>query len=283
MAEMLAVSDAQRGKIWLLTLPELEPAFCAEFAGCPGRLAVGGELFCADRAAPLLQRFSRRTLEPLGSFPIAPETEALAAGGERLYALSGAANCLQAFDAKSCDLLRSAQVGVYPRALALMPKGRMLAVAGGTDCCLSLLDAEALVPRACWPVDGIACAAEFFAGCIYALCAEGEYDLRSIVGFIDARGRFQAQIALPGLPGALCACGGGLLVGHLGCLTMLDAPNCRIRWQTKMRGLPTQLVPLERFAAFADETDGYIGLIDLRRGKIYRRARLECPSGLAVV
>lgn len=111
MAEMLAVSDAQRGKIWLLTLPELEPAFCAEFAGCPGRLAAGGELFCADRAAPLLRRFSRRTLEPLGSFPIAPETEALAAAGERIYALSGAANCLQSFDAESCDLLRSAQIG----------------------------------------------------------------------------------------------------------------------------------------------------------------------------
>ena len=128
-----------------------------------------------------------------------------------------------------------------------------------------------------------ACGVTLFAGLRYALCAEGESDLRTIVGYIDERGAFHPQIALPGLPGAMAACGGGLLVGHLGNLTMLDAPNCRIRWQTKTRGLPTQLVPFNRFAVFADETDGLVGLIDLRRGRIYRRAQCDCPAGLAVI
>ena len=46
---------------------------------------------------------------------------------------------------------------------------------------------------------------------------------------------------------------------------------------------PVEPPPQGRVRSFADETDGYIGLVDLRRGKIYRRARLDCPSGLAVV
>ena len=283
MAEMLAVSEAQRGYILRLTLPDLEPAGFVRCGVSPGRLAACGDLFCADRSESAVYRLCGRALELAGAFPVAPETESLAAHGERLFVLSGGANSLQTLNARTGELLGSAAMGVYPRALSLFPDGRTLAVACGTDCRVALADAETLSLRGSWPVGGIACGVTLFAGLLYALCAEGEYDLRTIVGYIDERGAFHPQIALPGLPGAMAACGGGLLVGHLGNLTMLDAPNCRIRWQAKTRGLPTQLVPFNRFAVFADETDGQVGLIDLRRGRIYRRAQCDCPAGLAVI
>lgn len=285
MTRMLAVSDAQRGLLLLMTLPDLEIAVSSDRLRSPGRLAAGQWLFCAERAEGVVHALGKNTLQTERVIPCAPETEALLSSpdGGGLYALSGAANCVQLLHAQSGVLLTSAQTGLYPRSLSLLPDGKTLAVADGAACRVSLWQAETLRPVSTLRTEGIACGAAWFAGFLYALCAEGEYDLRTIVGFFDGAGRFQPQVALPGLPGAMTACGGGLLVGHLGCLSMLDAPNGRIRWQSSVRGLPTQLVPLGRVAAFADETDGQVGLIDLRRGKILRRIQLDCPAGLAEI
>lgn len=283
MAEMLAVSEARRGVVLYLTPDNLEPVGFIRCGRSPGRLVCCGDTFCADRAEQAVYRFCRGAEQAACAFRTAPETEALCVCRERLFALSGAASALQAFSLQTSALIGSASVGVCPRGLCLLPDQRTLAIAGGADGRVWLLDAETLALHGGWRTCGDVCAVALYAGFLYALCAEGEYDLRSIVGLIDERGAFHPQIALPGFPGAMAACGGGLLVGHAGCLTMLDAPNCRIRWQTKMRGIPTQIVPMNRLAAFADETDGLVGLVELRQGNIRRRAQCDCPSGLAVV
>ncbi len=285
MARMLAVSEAQRGLVLFLTLPDLELAASADSVCNPGRLAAFENLYCASRTEPTIAVLPKGSTVPSALFAAGPEVEALALStdGKRLFALSGGANCLQLLDARSGALLNSASAGLCPRSLSLLPGGEIIAVADGIACQIALMSADTLRPLAAYRTDGIACAATYFAGSLYALCAEGEYDLRTIVGFVNARGKWQAQIALPGLPGAMAPCGGGLLVGHLGCLTMLDAPNGRIRWQTKVRGLPTQLLSLGRVACFADETDGLVGLIDARHGKILRRVQLDCPAGLAAL
>lgn len=285
MAQLLAVSDAQQNLVILLSLPDLEPLAQTNAIRAPGRLAAFDRLYCAHRTDPAVSVFAKGSLVPAATFAAGPEIEALSISedGSALYALSGGANCLQMLDAKTGALLRSANAGLCPRSAALLPGAEVLAVADGINCQIVLLAAGTLDLLAAYRTDSITCSATWFAGSLYALCAEGEYDLRTIIGRIDRSGKWTPQIALPGLPGTMTPCGGGLLVGHLGWLTMLDAPNARIRWQTRIGGLPTQLLPLGHFACYADETDGFVGLVDVRQGKILRRIQLDCPSGLAAL
>ncbi len=281
----LAVSDSLQGLLAILMLPDLEVGSRIRMPFSPGRLLMGSSLYCADASDPLVHVLNRTTFALEKTFSTAPEIEALSLShnGMYLYVLAGGADSVQMLDAGQGRLLNIVHTGMHPRGLAQDDGGRSLAVACGGTCEVALLDAATLRVRATFQIGGVVCDVCFFAGKLMALCAAGEYDLGTIVGAIDVDGKWKPWTALPGIPGAMAPCGGGLLVGHLQCLTMLEPPNGRIRWQTKIAGLPTEIVPLGRAACITDELDGLVSLIDLRRGTIMRRLRVGEPKGLAVL
>jgi outer membrane protein assembly factor BamB len=184
-------------------------------------------------------------------------------------------------DAVQGRLLNIAKTGMHPRAIA--QDGACVAVAGGATGDVMILDSKTLRVLGVYKADGITCGCCFFAGQLMIMCMAGEYDVGTVVGAISPDGKWTPWVKLPGLPGAMTPCGGGLLVGHLNGLTMLDAPNGRIRWQTKIAGLPSAVVPVERFACFMDSLEGMIGLVELRRGTIMRRLGVGEPGGIAVL
>lgn len=285
MRERLVVSDAKLGLLAVLALPDLEVVAQARVPFRPGRLLVGGQLFCADADGPAVHILDPKTLEHRRSIVTGPEIEALAQSENRmsLYVLSGGANSLQMLDASHGRLQNVVHAGMRPRGLTQDTSGKYIAVASGDTADILLLEVSTLRMLGVFPVGGATIAVSFFAGQLMALCAAGEYDMGSIVGAVSAHGKWSPWAVLPGMPGAMAPCGGGLLVGHHLCLTMLDPPNGRIRWQTKIAGLPTEIVPIGRAACFADSLEGMVGLIDLRRGTLLRRLRVEEPMGLAVL
>lgn len=273
MRARLALSDAARGHVTAYSLPDLDVELRVPMPFRPGRLAASGDLYCADATGPAIYRLNAATLSPEAVFSAAPEIEELLALEDRLYALSGGADSLQML-ADDGRLLGLARVGVRPRGMAADGASRQIAVAGGASGTVLRLDARTLRVLSETPAGGAACAVRFLAGGLLALSAAGEYELSTVVGGFG--------VSLPGMPGALAVCGGGVLVGHLGHLTMLEPPNGRIRWQTRLRGLPAFLAPLGRVAAYADSLEGEIGLIELRKGSILRRNKSCEPSGLAL-
>lgn len=285
MLERLAVSDSLQGLLAVLTLPDLEIGVKARVPFQPGKLLGGVNLFCADRSEPAIYMVDPGTLKVERAYASAPEIEglALSRNGVYLYALAAGADSVQMIDVGQGQLLNVACVGMYPRAIAQDTGGQCLAVACGGTGEVMLLDTATLRLCAAFPVDGIAMDACFFAGQLMVLCAVCEYDAASIVGAISPGGKWTPWIRLPGMPGAMAPCGGGLLVGHMRRLTMLDAPNGRTRWQTQVAGLPTEIVAVGRSACFADSLDGLVGLVDLRRGTVMRRLRVGEPGGLAVI
>ena len=286
MRARLAVSDARHCLLAVLSLPDLEVCQQARLPFRPGRLACGEHtLYCADASEEMIYALDRDTLRTQSAFAAGPEIESLALCGEgkRLLALCGGADSVQALDARAGRLLGVAAAGLRPCALALDARTDRAAVAGGASGEAMILDAATLSTRLRLAPGGAVCGVCFFAGVLMALCASGEYETGSVVGEVDASGRWKPWIALPGQPGTLATCDGGLLVGHLGWLSMLEAPNGRLRWQTRVHGLPTHILPLGRAAGFADGLDGLVGLVDLRRGTVLRRIRVEEPAGLACI
>ena len=301
MRARLAVSDARHCLLAVLSLPGLgvcpaarPSSFClpdgevcrqARLPFRPGRLACGEHtLYCADASEGMIYALDRDSLRTQSAFAAGPEIESLALCGEgkQLLALCGGADSVQALDARAGRLLGVAG-GLRPCALALDARTDRAAVAGGASGEAMILDAATLSTRLRLAPGGAVCGVCFFAGVLMALCASGEYETGSVVGEVDASGRWKPWIALPGQPGTLATCDGGLLVGHLGWLSMLEAPNGRLRWQTRVHGLPTHILPLGRAAGFADGLDGLVGLVDLRRGTVLRRIRVEEPAGLACI
>ncbi|MCL1964383.1 MAG: hypothetical protein FWF69_04905 [Firmicutes bacterium] len=285
MRGRLAVSDSYQGLLAVLTLPDLEISAQKRMPFRPGKLASGLSLYCADVSEPAIYRVNKATLEVEQAFSSAPEIEALllSEGDVSLYALAGGADSLQAFGTEQGRLLGLVRVGLHPRALAQDIGGEQLAVACGGTCNIALLSRESLSVLATFQAGGVTVDICFFAGQLMALCAAGEYDMGTVVGAITSVGKWTPWVRLPGLPGAITPCGGGLLVGHMNRLTMLDPPNGRIRWQTTVAGLPTTIVPIGRAACFADSLDGLVGLIDLRRGTVLRRLRVKEPAGLTAL
>ena len=285
MRGRLVVSDSCQGLLALLTLPDLEICCQRSVPFRPGKLVCGAALYCADVSEPAVYRIHKSTLEAEAVFSAGPEIEALTLSedGARLYALAGGADSVQMLETRRGQLHGALRIGLHPRSLAGAPDGRRLAVACGGTCDVALLEPGPLRVLRAFPVGGVACGACFFAGQWMALCAAGEYDMGTVVGAIRKGGTWMPWVRLPGLPGAMASCGGGLLVGHMNRLTMLDAPNGRIRWQTTISGLPTAIVPVGRAACFADSLDGLIGLVDLRRGTVLRRLLVKEPAGLAVM
>ncbi len=285
MQDKLAVSDANLGLLAILTLPDLMVAAKVRTPFRPGKLAGGRGLYCADQSEPCIYFINPETLEAIGSFPTAPEIEGLllSQNGVSLYALSGGADSLQLLDAGQGRLRGVARVGMHPRAMALDPQGQCLAVACGGTCDILALNAHTLSVCGKYSVDGIATGCCFFAGQLMALVGTGDYEMGTVIGAIGPDGCFSPWIKLSGMPGAMTPCGGGLLVGHLQTLTMLDPPNGRIRWQTKIAGLPTEIVDLGRTACFADGLEGLISVVDLRRGTVLRRLQVKEPMGIALL
>lgn len=286
MRARLAVSDARHCLLAVLSLPDLEVCQQARLPFRPGRLACGEHtLYCADASEGMIYALDRDSLRTQSAFAAGPEIESLALCGEgkQLLALCGGADSVQALDARAGRLLGVAAAGLRPCALALDARTDRAAVAGGASGEAMILDAATLSTRLRLAPGGAVCGVCFFAGVLMALCASGEYETGSVVGEVDASGRWKPWIALPGQPGTLATCDGGLLVGHLGWLSMLEAPNGRLRWQTRVHGLPTHILPLGRAAGFADGLDGLVGLVDLRRGTVLRRIRVEEPAGLACI
>lgn len=285
MREKLAVSDSFHSLLAVLTLPDLEVLVKARVPFRPGRLLYGGNLYCADASDAAVHVVRPDTLRVERSISTAPEIEALAASpnGVYLYALASGADSLQMLDTSHGRLLNIIRTGMHPRGLAQDEAGSCIAVACGNTCEVMLLDAKTLRTCASYKVDGVTYGVCFFAGQLMTMCACGEYEMGTIVGAITPAGKWQPWIRLPGMPGAMAPCGGGLLVGHHRHLTMLDPPNGRIRWQTSIGGLPAQIVPVGRAACFADSLDSLIGLVDLRRGTVLRRLRVEEPAGLAAL
>ena len=285
MRGRLAVSDSLHSQVAVLTLPDLKIGVQARVPFCTGRQLAGRSLYCADVADPAVHVLRPDTLKVERTFSTAPEIEALSLShnGMNLYALSGGADSLQMMETGQGRLLNIVRVGMHPRAMAQDDAGRCVAVACGGTCEVAVLDAATLRVYTTCQVGGVACGVCFFAGQLIALCATGEYEMGTVVGAVGAEGKWSPWTKLPGLPGAMAPCGGGLLVGHMWGLTMLDAPNGRIRWQTKVAGLPTQIIPVGRAACFADGLDGLVGLVELRRGTVLRRLRVGEPSGLAAL
>lgn len=285
MRGKLAVSDSLHGLLAALTLPDLEVSAKARVPFHPGKLVAGARLYCADVSEPSVYVFNANTLEHELTLPAAPEIEALSLSenGMYLYALAGGADSVQMLDAGHGRLLNIVKAGMHPRAIAQSEQGTCIAVAGGATSDVIILDSKTLRVLGVYPTDGVTCDCCFFAGQLMAMCMAGEYDVGTIVGAVSVGGKWTPWIKLPGLPGAMAPCGGGLLVGHLRSLTMLDPPNGRIRWQTKIAGLPSAIVPVGRAACYMDSLEGIVGLVDLRRGTILRRLRVGEPGGLTML
>lgn len=281
----LAVADASLNLLAVLALPDLTIVQKARMPFRPGKLCASGALYCADAEGPSVHVLDKATLSHSRSFATGPEIEALAssANGLNLYVLSGGADSLQMLDASHGRLLNIASAGMRPRGLSMDAAGQHIAVACGDTADVRLLDAQTLSMRGSLAAGGPTVAVHFFAGQLMALCSAGDYDMGSIVGAFGSGGKWCPWAALPGMPSAMAPCGGGLLIGHHMGLTMLDPPNGRIRWQTKIPGLPTEIVPIGRVACFADALDGTIGVVDLRRGTILRRLRVPEPTGLVAL
>lgn len=285
MRERLAVSDAGLNILAMLALPDLTVIAQARMPFRPGKLYQGDYLYCADAEGPAVHVVEPESLAHIASFATGPEIEALSLSGNNmyLYVLSGGADSLQMLLAGQGRLCNVVRVGMRPRGIAQGENGGVLAVAGGDTGDILLIDSATLRIIRSLPAGGATAGVCFFAGQVMALCSAGEYDMGTLVGSFGEDGKWTPWVALPGMPGSVAPCGGGLLVGHHMHLTMLDAPNGRIRWQTKIAGLPTEIVPVGRAACFIDALDGMVGLIDLRRGTLLRRLLVQEPTGLAAL
>ena len=285
MRERLAVSDSLHGLLAALTLPDLDVSVKTRVPFQLGKMVAGAKLYCADVSEPSIYVFDVNTLQHMFTFPAAPEIEALSLSPNEmyLYALAGGADSLQMLDTGQGRLLNIVKAGMHPRAIAQDGHGACIAVAGGATGEVTILNSKSLRVLGVYKADGIACGCCFFAGQLMVMCMAGEYDVGTVIGAISPDGKWTPWIKLSGLPGAMTPCGGGLLVGHLHGLTMLEAPTGRIRWQTKTTGLPSVIVPVDRFACFMDSLEGIIGLVELRHGAILRRLGIGEPGGIAVL
>ena len=200
MRARLAVSDARHCLLAVLSLPDLEVCQQARLPFRPGRLACGEHtLYCADASEGMIYALDRDSLRTQSAFAAGPEIESLALCGEgkRLLALCGGADSVQALDARAGRLLGVAAAGLRPCALALDARTDRAAVAGGASGEAMILDAATLSTRLRLAPGGAVCGVCFFAGVLMALCAAGEYETGSVVGEVDASGRWKPWRGFP--------------------------------------------------------------------------------------
>ena len=204
-----------------------------------------GRMFCAGEKRGYCLKSAGNEAE--FDFPVPPGICAMAALSGLVYALSSEADCLCAFDAGTGGLLLSAPTGSYPRDLCPSPCGRYMAVAAGGAGEILLFDAGLrCVFRK--KTAGIPCGVCFLPHALAALCAVENGDtLSSRLALISPRGVEREVFTFPAVPCALCAQGGGCLLGCQGRVFRLDKEGgvtaCRaFQWPARIRSSPLGLL-----------------------------------------
>ncbi len=163
--------------------------------------AAGGRLAVADRAARRVWAFSRETV-------CDPGLEKLWWRRGRLLTLSGDCSCVSLLDVLNGQLLLTAPAGVFPQDGCLLPGG-VLAICGGGDGRVHLLDADTLRDVGVWRVPGQPQRAAWSGGKLYLLSLADDAGASGLLCRLDARGRCEALSPTPAPLGALCPDGEG--------------------------------------------------------------------------
>lgn len=165
-------------------------------------------VFCASQGA--IWRLDRASLTPRALFAGGPGMCDLqcSADGAYLYVLCAEADSLLKLDAKTGDMLLLNRAGVNPRHMAI--GSDMLAVAGGEEGSVLLLDGRTLRIEACLYMPGPVYSVALDGKRVYALCLTPA--LSSLLVTVNP-GKDRVLLPLPGMPGRLLPRGDVLLAG----------------------------------------------------------------------
>ncbi len=211
----LIVSDAEG----------LRETACGRRVPLPGAgalCAAEGAVFCAGEGS-MIWRLDDRTLMPQGLFAGGPGMGQLLAQRTRLYALCADADGVLLLSAQSGAPQVFARAGVGPTGMAMADD--VLAVAGGMQGSVLLLDRRTLEARGEIAMPGPVMAAALGEGAVYALCLTET--LESLL--VRARAGTRQSVHLPGMPGALCLHRDQLLAATQGFLYVVDARSLHVR------------------------------------------------------
>jgi len=287
MQGRVIISDAANGMLSSHAVVDLTEIFHVPMEGRPGCLcAHSGFVYCASMSDACIWRLRREDLQPVQCFAAGQDIECMCVSrdGNRLYALVGGADSLLMLDVQAGELMMSAPVGMQPRDMRMDRSGRFLAVAGGATGTVLLLEADTLRQCAEFPVTGAACGVLFAADGLIVLSAVGEYEPCTQVGLVlPHAGGFEKLCGLPGVPGGFALAMNGLLVGHLGKITMLSLQHREMRWQMSVQGLQDSFAPVGRLACYTDRWAGRVGLIDCFRPSLMTILRKPEPAGIVYV
>lgn len=168
----------------------------------PRLLAVaGGRMAVADPDQGMLWAMERLT-------PIDRGAEAQLLSPEHALVLSGETDCLSLIELRTGQMLVTAPAGMYPQEMCLVNR-RLVAVCGGADGSVRLMDPWTLYTRQTFSLPGHTQRITCSGGAMYVLCAVYEGMLHCLLYRIRSDGQIKRLLTLPGLPGALCPDGRG--------------------------------------------------------------------------
>ena len=208
----------------------------APLAGAGALCVGGGDVYCAAEG-DMLWRMDARSLQPRALFAGGPcmRDVCISADGRRLYALLSGADSVLMLDAADGAPLMLARAGCNPPRMALDDAAQVLAIAGGRQEAVILLDAHTLSLIREMPMPGPVCAVAAAAGCVMALCMTGER--RSALAVCGRDVRF---CALSGRPGALLARERGALAATKEAL-FACTPKAQCRRLGRLSGCPSRM------------------------------------------
>ena len=218
---------------------------------------AAGRVYCADRER--CATYDAATARPCFSFAVPGDVCALRCFGGMLCALSGDAGSVTGYSLRNGGIVFAAPAGIGPRAMAVSPGGRRLAVAAGAAGAVMLFD-EALRRVGSVPVPGEAVGVGFFGQGLIALCAVDEERTAGRLLYLGPGGEKRELLAFPYAPAALCVLPAGpCVVGCDGQLLGLKASGelCFRR----SCGYPAVIRPCPRGALICDSLRGEVRLL----------------------
>ena len=227
---------------------------------CPGRLILACE---KTRNCFVI---NRKTLREEQAFPAPPGISALCASpcGRWLYILSHEADMVHTVHLGTGRLSYAAPAGVFPRSMALSPSGTELLVACGAEAEARLFSLPDLLTEQVIHTRHPCFGAAFWKKGLVLVCAAEGTDIRTVICTL-APGKIRPReiLRLPGLPGAMQVCSGGMaiMVSTPDGLMKIDLNSGRILWNVPPGALCMNLCTQNGMVLLSDVPTGKVLLL----------------------
>ena len=225
MGERIVVSGGEA--LRELCLPQAQAGRQIALEGAGALCAAGNALYVASRWGDTIWRFDAKKLIPTGLFAGGPGVCRMltSPSGNRLYALCAEADSVLMLDAQSGAPLMVNRVGVGPCAMAMDESGQMIAVAGGGDGEIALIETDTLRVVRRLQTEGMTLSTALLHGGIYALSLNEAMNT-TLTAVLPSGAR--RTLRLQGMPGALEAIDGQLVAATHEQLSVIDSDGSRV-------------------------------------------------------